>query len=371
MKYFKKAKKFVKHPCFFLRDFFNNKYPVVNCEQNYYENEEAALLRIGDKLTELEGRIKSRENFDVDVVFTWVDSKDTTWQDKFQLYQSITDIAKLGLYADDHSRFDNHNELYYSISSIRQYLPWVRKIFIVTDEQTPSWLSDFDSIIMIDHKDIIDSEYLPTFNSHVIEAFLYRIPELSENFIYFNDDVFVGKPAEKEHFFQKNNLASIFVADKSLLAMCNRGLLTPTLSASLKSQALLKDHYGFDIDSPLVHTYVPLKKSTYKEAWDIFETEIRKFTVNKFRTNNDLNMATFLVPWMMYCSGQSVFKTDICYYFNIRSNHAINQYKRLLVRKKYGDTPDSICANDFNSLSSGTLNHAKELQKTLDKYYFG
>ena len=45
----------------------------------------------------------------------------------------------------------------------------------------------------MDHREIIEQEYLPTFNSHVIEANLHKIPNLSEHFIYFNDDVFVAK----------------------------------------------------------------------------------------------------------------------------------------------------------------------------------
>lgn len=52
----------------------------------------------------------------------------------------------------------------------------------------------------MDHREIIDHDYLPTFNSHVIEANLHKIPNLSEHFIYFNDDVFVAKPLQKAIF---------------------------------------------------------------------------------------------------------------------------------------------------------------------------
>ena len=45
-------------------------------------------------------------------------------------------------------------------------------------------------------------QYLPTYNSHTIELNLHRIPGLSENFVYFNDDVFLIRPVTPQHFFK-------------------------------------------------------------------------------------------------------------------------------------------------------------------------
>ena len=44
-------------------------------------------------------------------------------------------------------------------------------------------------------------EYLPTFNSHTIEMNLHRIKGLSEQFVYFNDDMFINKPMKPRDFF--------------------------------------------------------------------------------------------------------------------------------------------------------------------------
>lgn len=59
--------------------------------------------------------------------------------------------------------------------SLKKFAPWIRNIFIITDDQVPN-LNNFDNIVIIDHKEIINKEYLPTFNSHVIEAHLHKIP---------------------------------------------------------------------------------------------------------------------------------------------------------------------------------------------------
>lgn len=86
----------------------------------------------------------------------------------------------------------------------------MRKIYIITDNQTPEWIDLYSNVTIIDHRDIIPKEYLPTFNSHVIEAYLHKIKDLSEYFLYFNDDVFVSREIPKSHFFKSNGISSIY-----------------------------------------------------------------------------------------------------------------------------------------------------------------
>lgn len=361
----KKIKKLIKHPGIFFRDYFNKKYPVVNNEQLLIEHHEPLLIENDLKLISLEAGI-AKASRTVDVVFTWVDNQDPAWQAKHRSAGS----PPHGLYSNDSARFTNHNELYYSVHSVQKFMPWVRNIYIVTDAQTPAWLKKNKpaNIHIIDHRDIIEPQYLPTFNSHVIEAHLHKIPGLSENFIYFNDDVFVARPLKKEHFFRANGIASIFIAAKQLSGMQKKGVLTPTLSASLNSVRLLRRDYDTLIDMPLVHTYVPLKKSIYQQAWARYENEIRSFLPNCLRTDNDLNMATFLVPWLAYLEGKSVFTREICYYFNIRSAHAPTQYAKLLIKNRTGEQPHSFCANDFNSIKN-IPNYQEQLVSMLKNYY--
>lgn len=239
----------------------------------------------------------------------------------------------------------------------------------MTDGQRPSWDIVSEKIIFVSHAQIINKSYLPTFNSHVIEAHLHKIPGLSEDFIYFNDDVFVARPLPKSHFFKDNGLASLFVAKKSLKKLLANGIKTVTLSASITSNKLLQRYDDINIDHPLVHTYIPLKKSMYEYAWLKYEKEINSFLVNKFRSHNDLNMASFLVPWLMYIRGQSVISREICYYFNIRSNNALLQYKNLIKKKELSISPHSFCANDFHSSGVGLNNYKEELSQFLNSYF--
>ncbi|PJZ03880.1 capsule biosynthesis protein CapC [Pantoea rodasii] len=361
----RKIKKFLKSPPLFFKDYLNKKYPTIRNEIDCPEELQDILIKSDLKLNDnLENKLI------IDVVFTWVDDSDEKWMDKKNLYAQ--QIKKpTASYALDKARFTNHNELLYSVKSILKHIPWVNKIYIVTDNQSPKWynIEKNKKVIIVDHKEIIPEEYLPTFNSHVIEANIHKINNLSEYFIYFNDDVFVARDLPKNHFFESNGLASLYTSQKKLSLMKAKGVLTPTLTASLKSSELINLKTSFLVDSPLVHTYVPLRKSMYNEVWDEFELEIKSFLSNKFRTYNDLNLATFFVPWFSYTKGMASIKRDICYYFNIRSKSARSYYKALKELKIKGQAPHSFCANDFNTENEHPENYIETLTESLENYY--
>jgi hypothetical protein len=362
--FIKKIKKLFKHPNLFLRDYLNKKYPYINNEQDCKDSDEGII--INNDLSLYDIHIVNSQK-DVDVVFTWIDNGDKIWQEQYEYYSKRISNKTLGLFAKDMARFENHDELKYALKSVKYYLPWVRNIFLVTDNQIPNYLLD-ENVIVIKHNNIIDNKYLPTFNSHVIEAHLHKIPDLSENFIYFNDDVFAARKLPQSHFFQENDIASMFISCKSLTKMQKKGIITPTLTAALRGNNLLQKVYKVNIDNPIVHTYVPLKKSVFNLAYEMFGNEIQSFLPNRFRMNNDLNLATFLVPWLMYLNGKSVFRREICYYFNIRSPNAPMQYKKLLQKKQLHQEPHSFCTNDFNS-NIKFANYEIELKQFLKQYF--
>ena len=54
---------------------------------------------------------------------------------------------------------------------------------------------------IVKHSEFILKEYLPTFNSNVIEFYFHKIKELSEKFVYFNDDMFLLNNVKQNRFF--------------------------------------------------------------------------------------------------------------------------------------------------------------------------
>lgn len=57
----------------------------------------------------------------------------------------------------------------------------------------------------MDLKDIFPENTLPSFNSNAIESRIPFIPNLSEHFLYLNDDCFFGQCLEPSYFFDDNN----------------------------------------------------------------------------------------------------------------------------------------------------------------------
>jgi hypothetical protein len=126
----------------------------------------------------------------IDVVYTWVDGSDPEHLKLRQIFGDPLDWTH-----SDPSRFRDNGELRYSIRSVLQNMAWIRNIIIVTNGTKPSYIDDSHARIrFVDHAAVYGSlGDLPTFNSMSIECHLHKIDGLSENFIYFNDDLFVGR----------------------------------------------------------------------------------------------------------------------------------------------------------------------------------
>lgn len=146
----------------------------------------------------------------VDLVYTWVDGGDKEWQASFQQRKKGQKVCHEACLP---SRFKSHDELKYSLRSVWKYASFINHIYIVTANQKPSWLIDHPKITIVNHSEIFyNQSHLPTFNSQAIEANLHHIPNLAECYIYFNDDVFLGKRVRVRDFFSKSGKPKIFLA---------------------------------------------------------------------------------------------------------------------------------------------------------------
>ena len=121
-----------------------------------------------------------KEKIGVDLVYLWVDGNDPAWQTK---YAAFANSGSKGFEINCKGRYADNDELKYSLRSVEMYAPWIRKIFIVTDNQVPEWLDTSNpKVQIVDHTEIMPEESLPCFNSCLIEHYLYRIPGLAEHF---------------------------------------------------------------------------------------------------------------------------------------------------------------------------------------------
>lgn len=138
---------------------------------------------------------------DIDLVYLWCDGSDPIWLEKMN--KTLKTLGKEPVKsALNDCRFIQSNELMFSLRSVEKYASWIRRIFIVTDEQIPKWLNlNNPKITIVNHKDIMPLEALPTFNSTAIESCLPYIEGLSEYFLFANDDMMFWNNVLPEDFF--------------------------------------------------------------------------------------------------------------------------------------------------------------------------
>lgn len=234
-----------------------------------------------------------KNNFEVDLVYTWVDGNDPKWQAK---HESFTGTAGKKDDVNCKGRYADNDELKFSLRSVGKYTPWIRNIFIVTDGQVPSWLDTGNpKIKIIDHKDIIPSEGLPCFNSQVIEHCIYKIPGLAEHFIYANDDMFFNRDVGPDMFFAGDGLPVvrffrspgmrlfIWLKDKFLKKPLSRYNM-----ALRNASRLVKKRYGTYYCEKPHHNADAYLKSDYEHTANIFGREIEPTLANHLRGENDV-----------------------------------------------------------------------------------
>lgn len=264
--------------------------------------------------TLLKNQSNDAETDAIDCVILWVDGNDPEHFKKRQAY--IASAGKKPPAQSGNSRFGQINEIEYTCSSILRFIPWVRNIYIVTDNQIPEFLKEptlkhdaKEKIKVIDHAVIFKGfeQHLPTFNTRTLQAMIWRIPGLSEKFIYFDDDIMLCRPQPKEAFFRNNipvtagqwalqthlgPIGKIKSFIKQLRGKINsKARASHTLGQEKSAQlARMKLHF-----LRLPHTPKPLLKSMMASFYDSDE-KIEQQIKDRFRTSsqhNPIALATY------------------------------------------------------------------------------
>ncbi len=317
----------------------------------------------------------------IDFVLLWVDSNDKKWQKDYIAHKREAGDSR-------EFRFRDMDTLRYWFRGIEKYASWVNKIYFVTNGQVPDWLNRSNpKIVLVSHSDYMPKEYLPTFSSHAIELNLNRIKDLSETFIYFNDDTFLINEVKPETFFKKGlpRLCAVmdsyttrddppFFVPQANAAVLNRHFekkdvlkkYFPKYYTPLYGKFLIKNvqfapgrgFYGFK----MYHMPVPMLKSTLSEIWKNEYKVLHQTSLHKFRVMTDVNQ--WLVQNWQMCKGE-FYPQDIKIgeYIAIRSDAdlkkadtIINDSKKLMV-----------CLNDTSDIDFDHM--VEELKKSFEKKF--
>ncbi len=253
---------------------------------------------------------------EIDFVITWVDGSDEAWRKEKNCYSPKADDD------DNEERYRDWELLKYWFRGVEQFAPWVRKIHFVTWGHVPEWLNiGHPKLHIVRHEDYIPKKYLPVFNSNVLELYLHRIEGLAEQFVYFNDDVFLLKKTSPEYFFKKGKPCDMLafqpvVANEENPVMSHLYLNNSlVLCKYFNKRENVKKHPGnyFKIGYPLlyffynmlelafprytgfytVHGPAPYLKSTFKEIWQKEKELLEEVSTHRFRDKGDVTPYLF------------------------------------------------------------------------------
>lgn len=235
---------------------------------------------------------------EIDIVYLWVDGSDPEWQARRSAFTGkkldSTETNCKGRYADN-------DELKYNLRALEKYAPWIRHVFIVTDNQTPAWLDTSNpKVTVVDQKEILPEISRPCYNSSLIEHFLYKIPGLSEHFLYANDDMFLNKPVSPDVFFAPDGLPIIRLIHTRLrdcyLAFRNKVLGVPYkyyIRTLRKSAELVEKKYGVYYKGKPHHNIDAYLKSSCQRTAETFWPEISEVLDNHVRKDNDIQRVIY------------------------------------------------------------------------------
>ncbi|AOZ98132.1 Stealth CR1 domain-containing protein [Flavobacterium commune] len=230
----------------------------------------------------------SKDQQPIDAVILWVDGGDERHKEKILPY--LTDKKEIKN-KKFRTRFDQVNEIQFTIDSILKFASYIRHIYIITDEQTPDFLKNkndtYSKVKIIDHSVIFAGyeEHLPVFNCRPIESCIFRIPDLAEHFIYFNDDFFLINQTNPEDFF-KDGFPVLrgkwLKFDSDLFYKKFKKERIGHKNAQQKAAQLIgfKNYYNFK------HTPHPLRKSTFEHYFNNNQAVFLENIRHKFRNNN-------------------------------------------------------------------------------------
>ena len=325
----------------------------------------------------------------IDFVVPFVDGSDPVWQAEKQRY-----LKDYSSDMSDHSdyRYRDWGTLKYFFRGVESCAPWIRKLFFIVSErpQIPEWLDESNpKLEIVLHRDFIPEEYLPTFSSHCIEMNLHRIRGLSEQFVYFNDDMFLIRHFSPDFFFKKGLPCDTAILRpwpyidvepdrKPLLAALH---CVAAINRNFSKPACMRRYFykwfspvmGIRIISTLwlvpareftgftnLHLMNPFLKSTFSEVWEKEGVTLKKACLHRFREPNDVNQ--YIFQYWQFASGKFIPRPHEVGRSRSIKRENIKDIQRIMANKKYraialndADMPENefeLLRNEINSIFS-------------------
>ena len=316
----------------------------------------------------------------IDFVMIWVDGNDPEWRREKAKYDGSVITT-----SNSEVRFRDWDNLQYWFRSVEKFAPWVNKIHFVTWGHIPKWLDTTNpKLNIVKHSDYIPEEYLPTFSSHTIELNLHRIEGLAEQFVYFNDDIFLTAPVKPEDFFKNGKPCDTVAQDCIFFGKDSAGPFNgadiTVINSHFKKKAVIKSNLGKwlnpknsfrNVVKTLLlypwpwfpglyyqHASNSFLKSTFETVWAKEFEALDETCSHRFRKSGDLNQWVMKF-WQQAEGNFEVRPEKFAYCYHVKESN----FKALLEDIPSGKRA-MLCINDTSKTK-----HFEEKKKKLKEVF--
>lgn len=356
-----------------------------------------ARRRIGDRdypvVAALDRRFPEDIDFPIDAVVTWVDGSDPQWRDRRDRAWAASGVDLAAEGADqavaesshgtetsdgpktsdgtesvdsaDH-RFRDRGELRYCLRSIAAYAPWIRHVYLVTDDQVPDWLAaEHPGLTVVHHRELFsDPEVLPVFNSHAIETQLHRIPGLAEHYLYFNDDVFLGRPQRPQNFFLPSGLPKVFHDTRAVPPSSPDSQDDVFTASQRKTRRLVEALAGRTYPRILSHAPYSQSRSLYARLEEELPGGLTATSGSVFRSSADLAPVT-LALHLALAQGRAVEGRLVTAYVSTARTEEVQRLGGILRERG----TDAFCLADDSGTELWPEVQQRALKAFLEAYF--
>ncbi len=329
-------------------------------------NETLAGLEVDLCQSMIERVAQSKIPDQLDIVYTWVNDADPDWKARRSAYRPDNPSAD----AEDAARFDNNNELLFSLRSLFRYFTGIGQVYLVTDAQTPDFLGEFEGRVqVVDHSDIMGADVArPVFNSHVIESCLHHIDGLSPEYLYLNDDFLFAKPSCPADFFDESGRSKAFFSTRAVIP--KGGITDKTLAvdvAGINLRDLLLERFNHKISRKFQHAPVAMHRDVMFELESTFPEQFRQLRKNRFRSRSDLSPAGSFYLHYALMTGRAVEAKIKYRYYDTGASTLLLKLLKLSCESDR-QRPNVHCINATGDSAMGRLK-AMSMQYLLSRLY--
>ena len=277
----------------------------------------------------------------IDAVYTWVDASDPAWRTLAADHMDIDAV--------DADRYGQSDELRYSLRSLETFAPWIDRIHVLSNCAPPDWFEASDRIRWVDHREVMDEDQRPQFNSGAIDTYLHRIPDLQEHFLYLNDDFMLWDSAKPGTFFTADGRSIARLAPNSsvlyLEQIVAEGEPKPSQRSRVNAARLLEERIG--VYPTRLHGHAPyaLRRSLLAAMEEEFAAEMATTRASRLRGPDDVSFVALLYHYLMDARGHGVLREDTGAFVTYKN------YRRKRLRKSLESVP-FVCVQESRGSSS-------------------